>query len=144
MYYSINIIVRLVLGCIGILVTIGFSNLLSNHRISSKLAVIGSLSLQIYILHIFFGSGVRIAMSKVFSINSLYLHVLVGTSFGILLPVIAYRIFSTRQIALLFRLDLKKADKDEILRDLKNEETTPKEFLKLKSVTLEGTKIIDS
>ena len=43
----------------------------------------------------------------------------------------------------IFRCDLNES-KDETLRNLEHEERMPKGFLKLESVTLEGTKVLDS
>jgi fucose 4-O-acetylase-like acetyltransferase len=48
---------------------------------------LGELSLQIYVAHIIFTAGVRIVLLKFLHIDSVALHVVVGTVAGVLFPV---------------------------------------------------------
>lgn len=55
------------------------------------LARIGNASLGIYLLHIIAGSGVRILLHKFLGIDSVAVHLILGTTAGIGLPLLAIR-----------------------------------------------------
>lgn len=57
------------------------------------LARLGQASLAIYVMHVLAGSGARIVLQKLLGITSVSLHLLVGTVLGIVLPLLALRVF---------------------------------------------------
>jgi fucose 4-O-acetylase-like acetyltransferase len=54
------------------------------------LAVVGVMSMTIYVLHILAGSGIRIVMLKLHVPPDPWLYLLVGTAAGVVLPMIAH------------------------------------------------------
>jgi fucose 4-O-acetylase-like acetyltransferase len=73
------------------LVSIAFVITLSmclTDRQSRLLALIGSSSLIIYLLHILLASGSRVLLTKVFGINDIYTIVTVGCACGVILPLL--------------------------------------------------------
>jgi peptidoglycan/LPS O-acetylase OafA/YrhL len=47
----------------------------------------GQYSMEIYIMHILFASGVRIVLQKLFGIREFWPHLLTGMAAGLLLPL---------------------------------------------------------
>lgn len=52
------------------------------------LTLLGSVSLVIFLLHVIVASGIRIVLQKIFGIDSFTLHLIVGTLFGLWIPVL--------------------------------------------------------
>lgn len=63
--------------------------------IKSSMIYLGQLSLPIYIIHVLSGSGVRIILQKFFNVESFWIHLIAGMTFGVFLPILLYR-FSIR------------------------------------------------
>ena len=78
----------LVLATISILFMVTLSMWLGQFRIQWLLFV-GASSMTIYLLHILAGSGVRVIMSAVLGIDSIAVHLLVGTLVGLAAPLLA-------------------------------------------------------
>ena len=70
------------------------------------LIVIGSSSMAIYLMHIIAGSGVRIILVKLFGITSIEIHLLLGLTAGIGLPLVAMKIFEKYNIRYVFSAPL--------------------------------------
>jgi fucose 4-O-acetylase-like acetyltransferase len=68
---------------------------------------LGELSMVIYLMHILAGSGLRIILSKILHVNSWSLHVVAGTLFGLIAPVIAY--YLIRRWHLMFLIESPKS-----------------------------------
>ncbi|MFI8418069.1 acyltransferase family protein [Serratia sp. NPDC078593] len=58
----------------------------------SWLRRLGELSMVIYLMHILAGSGLRIILSKGLHINNWSIHIIMGTLFGLIAPVVVYYI----------------------------------------------------
>jgi fucose 4-O-acetylase-like acetyltransferase len=91
----------LVLSVISILAVASFSEWLSRFDISF-VAYIGTSSMAIYLMHIMAGSGLRVMFSQVLGIDSLFLHLLLGTLLGLLLPLLALKLINYFKIPYLF------------------------------------------
>jgi fucose 4-O-acetylase-like acetyltransferase len=65
------------------------------------LAALGRASLAIYVMHILAGSGVRIVLHKLLGIDSVLIHLAVGTLLGIGLPVLALRLMKRFRLTFL-------------------------------------------
>lgn len=78
----------LVLATISILFMVTLSMWLGQFRIQWLLFV-GASSMTIYLLHILAGSGVRVIMSGFLDIDSIAVHLLVGTLVGLAAPLLA-------------------------------------------------------
>jgi fucose 4-O-acetylase-like acetyltransferase len=51
------------------------------------LAFLGEASLGIYVMHIIAGSGIRIILQKMLGINDILTHLVIGTTMGVLIPL---------------------------------------------------------
>lgn len=70
------------------------------------LIVIGSSSMAIYLMHIIAGSGARIVLVKLFGITSTEIHLLIGLTAGIGLPLVAVRVVEKYNLTYVFRAPL--------------------------------------
>jgi len=52
------------------------------------LAFLGEASLGIYVMHIIAGSGIRIILQKMLGINDILTHLVIGTTMGVLIPLV--------------------------------------------------------
>ncbi|MFC6601726.1 acyltransferase family protein [Ectobacillus funiculus] len=85
-------IFKLIIALLGVNLLIVISVHISKLGIFKSIQNLGMLSMAIYLAHILVASGTRIILSKLLHVNNLYIHVIVGTLLGIVLPVIAYKI----------------------------------------------------
>lgn len=81
-------IVHTILSVSGIFSTISFAMAACLSPIWSFVSILGIYSLEIYVAHSIFASGVRIAMQKVFHYSGPMLHLVVGTVVGICIPIL--------------------------------------------------------
>lgn len=58
---------------------------------SAIFAWLGRYSMEIYLMHIIFGSGIRIVLQKGWAISSMWIHLLLGVVLGIALPILFTR-----------------------------------------------------
>jgi fucose 4-O-acetylase-like acetyltransferase len=86
-YLSHNGLLLLTVGLIAIATVVIFSSVLAkiNFNVIKK---IGSYSLEIYLVHVLFGSGFRIIMQKLFGFESSGFHLLFGTMVGIFVSIL--------------------------------------------------------
>lgn len=63
----------------------------AHHIQSNILSKIGQLSMPIYLIHIISLAGVRISLLKI-GITNIYIHVVLGFLFGIIIPLLVYMI----------------------------------------------------
>lgn len=83
-------LLKLLLALLGIVGSIELAGLALKMRIN-WIGMLGRYSLEIYLLHILVGSGIRIALQKVFGIVDPAVHLLLGTLLGLWIPLlIAY------------------------------------------------------
>ncbi|MCQ4313367.1 acyltransferase [Pseudomonas stutzeri] len=78
----------LVLATISILFVIALSMWLGQIRME-WLLFIGASSMTIYLMHILAGSGVRVILSRFLGIDSIPVHLMVGTLIGLMAPLLA-------------------------------------------------------
>jgi fucose 4-O-acetylase-like acetyltransferase len=88
-YYSSTASELLLLGLISIVFVVFLAQWLTRFNLP-WLAYLGQHSMTIYLVHVFAGSGCRIVLLKVFGINSVGIHLLIGTLGGLLLPLLFY------------------------------------------------------
>ncbi|WP_439237415.1 acyltransferase family protein [Klebsiella quasipneumoniae] len=72
------------------------------------LETIGILSMVIYLLHILSASGARIILSKLLHVQNWYIHIIIGISIGIIVPVAVYFFTKWYNINFLFSLPRQK------------------------------------
>lgn len=75
----------ILLASIGIITVIGIAQ-----RIT-VFSIIGIYSMEIYLMHVIFGSGMRILLQKGMAIEAMLPHLIVGVLAGVLLPILATR-----------------------------------------------------
>ncbi|EPY7114592.1 acyltransferase family protein [Klebsiella variicola] len=69
---------------------------------------IGKLSLIIYLVHILAASGTRIILSKIFHVESWFVHVLLGTFIGVTAPLIFYKLVIRYNLNFIFEYPSRK------------------------------------
>lgn len=94
-------ILTLIVGIIAILFIISLSSFLLRFP-SRWLIYIGSSSMAIYLMHILAGSGVRVLLKNLLSIESPYIHLIFGTCVGIFLPLLVLEILKFLNIRYFF------------------------------------------
>jgi fucose 4-O-acetylase-like acetyltransferase len=77
-----------VLAIAGMIATIALAILIYSSRASSFVRILGVYSLEIYVAHTIFAGGARIAMQKGLGYSGPLLHVIVGTTIGICIPLL--------------------------------------------------------
>ncbi len=74
----------------------------------SHLKEIGQQSMVIYILHILVASGTRIILMKIFHVEYVLLHIVIGTIFGIYIPFLLYKSGIINKVSILFNYSMSK------------------------------------
>jgi fucose 4-O-acetylase-like acetyltransferase len=105
--YTNKGIFLLALSTISLLTIVSFSKWLSQFKLSF-VAYVGVSSMAIYLMHVLAGSGVRVILNKVFDIDSLMIHLLLGTLMGMLLPLIALKIINYFKFPYAFSLPISR------------------------------------
>ncbi|MBU0944970.1 MAG: acyltransferase [Proteobacteria bacterium] len=82
----------LYLAGLGISFCIGLAQYLAEKKYCSVVKVFGTYSLQIYLVHMLAGVAVRIVLLNFFSIENPFLHMVIGVSAGLLVPIGLYKI----------------------------------------------------
>lgn len=100
-------VLLLILSVVSILAVVSISDWLSRFNLS-LITYIGASSMAIYLMHILAGSGLRVMLSQMLGVDSLFLHLLLGTLFGVLLPLFALKIIDYFKISYLFSLPISK------------------------------------
>jgi fucose 4-O-acetylase-like acetyltransferase len=83
----------LALATVSIFFMVALSMWLGQYRVD-WLLFIGASSMTIYLMHILAGSGVRVILSKFMGIDSITVHLLVGTLIGTAAPLVAQLIIN--------------------------------------------------
>jgi len=83
----------LALATVSIFFMVALSMWLGQYRVD-WLLFIGASSMTIYLMHILAGSGVRVILSKFMEIDSITVHLLVGTLIGTAAPLVAQLIIN--------------------------------------------------
>ncbi len=87
----------ILLACVGIAVVVGIASR------SSLFAFIGRYSMEIFLMHVIFGSGIRVLMQKGFAMEALLPHLLIGSVLGILLPILAVKVIHRMKLEFLLK-----------------------------------------
>lgn len=95
------------LSVISLLTVVSFSEWLSRYNLS-LMAYVGASSMAIYLMHILAGSGARVIMNKVLGVDSLSLHLLLGTLLGMILPLLALKVINYFKIPYLFSFPISR------------------------------------
>lgn len=102
--------VSFAVALIGIMFTMNVSYRLANMQ-SSVLAVIGSASMTIYLVHILAGSGTRIVLSKLLHVDDVIVHLILGLLVGVLAPLAVQALVDRiKPAAYLFTINRRKAE----------------------------------
>jgi len=83
----------LALATVSIFFMVALSMWLGQYRVD-WLLFIGASSMTIYLMHILAGSGVRVILSKFMGIDSITVHLLIGTLIGTAAPLVAQLIIN--------------------------------------------------
>jgi fucose 4-O-acetylase-like acetyltransferase len=81
------------LSVISIMAIVSLSEWLSRFNLSF-MAYVGASSMAIYLMHILAGSGIRVILNKVLGVDSLMLHLILGTFLGVLLPLVVLKLIN--------------------------------------------------
>jgi fucose 4-O-acetylase-like acetyltransferase len=95
----------LMLAIISIILIVSGSSLLAQRRYQF-IRVIGASSMIIYLMHILAGSGVRVLLSKLLHIDSLFVHIFLGCIVGVLAPVVFLVVINKLKIQYVFSAPL--------------------------------------
>ena len=94
----------LFLAWLGILFSVGFSQLLARRHWLRMILLLGRYSLPIYLAHMLAGVAARVILWNVFRVRSPLLHMIVGMGTGLSAPVITYKIAQKMHFSWLFEL----------------------------------------
>lgn len=97
-YYMLNCILFFYLGFFSSYIVQDLRNILNNLKV---LTYIGKFSMVIYLLHVFFTSFTRIILIR-FGINAILIHFVLGSTLGVVMPVVVYFVFQKIKLAKLF------------------------------------------
>ncbi len=88
----------------GLFACIALAILLNRYKMCLFLQNWGKLSLQIYVAHTIASAGLRIFLLKILNISDVFLHLIIGTLFGIYLPILLDYIAQCWHLPYLFTL----------------------------------------
>lgn len=88
----------------GLFASIALAILLNRYKMLPFLQNWGKLSLQIYVAHTIASAGIRIFLLKFLNISDVFLHLIIGTLFGIYIPILLDYICQYFQFPYLFIL----------------------------------------
>lgn len=97
----------LFVSTISLIAVISLSERLSTLGFSI-LGYLGSASMAIYLMHILAGSGIRVLLNKLLGIDSTAFHLIAGTAFGIILPLLALEFIKHYKIPYIFSFPLSR------------------------------------
>jgi fucose 4-O-acetylase-like acetyltransferase len=95
----------LLLAALSILAVVLLSGVLSDFT-PQWLIYLGASSLAIYLMHILVGSGVRVVLHKFLGVEDAALHITIGMTLAVLLPLLALELF--RRWNLMFLIEAPK------------------------------------
>jgi fucose 4-O-acetylase-like acetyltransferase len=99
-----NLALAAIFGYLGIVSIVLFAFLLShlNQDRLQFLVKLGRLSMPIYLMHLIVVVALRIVLQKGLGISNLYVHTVVGTLGGLLVPIVIDRLSQNNILSLLF------------------------------------------
>lgn len=90
---------------IGCFLMLNISFMVGSKKALRFIKIAGNYSLQIYVMHVIISSAIRIALIKIFSIQSVPLLMILGVTAGCFLPVYLYKRFKKHGAWILFTPD---------------------------------------
>ena len=90
------------LAGLGIIACLFLSQYLARKGIAKFLQVLGTYSLQIYLVHMLAGVGIRMVLLLVFGIQNWIVHMLVGVTFALVTPILLQKISDRLNFPYLF------------------------------------------
>lgn len=93
---------KLIVSLVGVNFIVSISVHLSKHGVLKFLQFAGMLSMAIFLMHILFASGLRIILGKIFNIDNVSFHIIIGTVLGVALPILAYKISEKMRLNVIF------------------------------------------
>lgn len=81
---------KLIIAIIGISLVISVSSIFENKNFFTGIKYLGSLSMQIFLMHTLASAATRILLTKFFGIENIWIHLVLGCITGVALPIIAY------------------------------------------------------
>lgn len=78
----------LAFSILGIFAFSALSQYLAHKNILSFFQILGRYSLQIYLVHMLAGVGIRMVLIHAFGIENWIVHIIIGTSFALIIPII--------------------------------------------------------
>tara|TARA_B110000196_G_C21152258_1_gene670562 strand:+ start:5939 stop:6949 length:1011 start_codon:yes stop_codon:yes gene_type:complete len=97
----------LFVSTISLLAVISLSERLSVFGFSI-VGYLGGASMAIYLMHILAGSGIRVLLDKILGVDSTAFHLVAGTAFGIILPLLGLKFIKHYKIPYIFSFPLSR------------------------------------
>jgi fucose 4-O-acetylase-like acetyltransferase len=94
----------LYLSMLGIIACSVLAQYLARKNIAQFLQVLGTYSLQIYLVHMLAGVGIRMILLKVFGIQNWIVHTIVGVTFALVTPIVLQKISDRFNFPYLFEM----------------------------------------
>ncbi len=94
----------LYLSVLGIIACSALAQYLAEKNIAQFLQVLGTYSLQIYLVHMLAGVGIRMALLLVFGIQNWAAHIIIGVTFALVTPILMQKISDRVNFPYLFEL----------------------------------------
>jgi len=92
----------LYLAALGTTTCIGLSQYLAKKKAAQFLKTLGTYSLQIYLVHMLAGVGIRMVLLNVFGIQNWVVHIIIGVGFALTAPIILQKISDRVKFPYLF------------------------------------------
>lgn len=94
----------LYLAILGITACVSLAQYLSNRNIFPFLKTLGIYSLQIYLVHMLAGVGMRVVLLDLFKLNNWILQILIGVAFALTAPIVLLKVSQKINFPYLFTL----------------------------------------
>lgn len=94
----------LYLSILGIIACSALSQYLARRNTLRFLQILGTYSLQIYLVHMLAGAALRIILLRVFGIQNWVVHIVVGATFALIAPIVLQKISDRLNFPYLFEL----------------------------------------
>jgi len=92
----------------GIAACISLAKYLARKNSLPFLKVLGMYSLQIYLVHMLAGAGIRLILQQVFHLQSWVLHILLEVTIALLIPIMIQKTAERIDFPYLFELKIKR------------------------------------
>lgn len=93
----------LYLSTVGITFCVGLAQLLAKINFLNAVKSLGTYSLQVYLVHMLAGVAVRIILINFFDVRNPYIHIVLGTGAGLIVPILIYRVTMKVNFPYLFK-----------------------------------------